>query len=151
MNFPSIPVFLVPLVVGFLIQMLKLIIDALNDKKLSISYAWRAWWFPSVHSAICSSISILMWLTYGFGSELFAVCIVFSLLFWYDAMNVRYEAWVHAQAINMIRDELWWPDEDNDGEVDILTERLWHTLLEVLGWIIFGAVLTWVYYFYIWV
>ena len=52
------------------------------------------------------------------------------MLFWYDAMNVRYEAGKHAQYINEIKEELK-SFSFIDYKLNDLKERLGHTLIEV--------------------
>lgn len=89
-----------------------------------------------------------MLMMYGFESPEFAISFCFSFLFWYDAVNVRYEAGQHASYINKISEELddifdlWW-------KMVLLKERLWHTFIEVMWWIMIGVTFTLVYYQFI--
>lgn len=86
-----------------------------------------------------------MALHYGIESPEFAITFAFSFLFWYDAINVRYEAGQHASYINRISEEL----DDIfalDGKVTLLKERLGHTFIEVAWGIATGVSLTIVYY-----
>jgi len=134
---------LIPVTVMFFVQFTKIIIDFLKTKKFKFNAQWlfSAGWFPSVHSAISTSISTLVALEYWIWSMLFAVTSMFTLLFIYDAMNVRYEAGKHAHYINNLKLEL----EETLQREPIsphLKERLWHTPVEVVGWIIFGCLLT---------
>jgi len=130
----------IPLVVGFIIQLLKVIIDFSIEKKLHIHYLRRAWGFPSVHSWISSSLTTLIGFTQWINTPEFAIALIFSLLFWYDAINVRYEAWKHAKFINYISNEL---NAVLGLEHDpSLKERLWHTFLEVVWGIVIGFLLT---------
>ncbi len=140
--------FLIPLAVGSIIQLIKMIVDILAHKqKLSFSSFRRSGWFPSVHSGISSSIATLVWLEYGFFSMYFAICFTFAFLFWYDAANVRYEAWKHAQYINEIKDELR-SFSFIDYKLQDLQERLGHTTIEVFGWVVVWSMLTaMIYYF----
>ncbi len=135
-----IPMFLIPLTIGFSIQVLKVIIDFSIEKKLHINYLRRAWGFPSVHSGISSSLVTVIGLLEGVSSPEFAIAFVFSVLFWYDAINVRYEAGKHAKYINYISNEL-------NAVLGLehepsLKERLGHTFYEVVGGIIIGFLLT---------
>lgn len=143
-----LPLFVIPIVVAIIIQSIKIIVDffAEGRKKLKIDYLWRAGWFPSVHSGISSSLTTLMWLTYGIQSAQFAVALCFSILFWYDAMNVRYEAGKHAQYINEIKEELK-SFSFIDYKLNDLKERLGHTLVEVIGGIFVGSAITWIIYY----
>lgn len=71
------------------------------------------------------------------------------MLFAYDAMNIRYQTWKHAEYLNAIRKDL----QDNfltvqpQQKKSKLKERLWHTPIEVMGWFIFGVILTFVFYY----
>jgi len=66
-----------------------------------------------------------------------------SFLFWYDAMNVRYQAGMHAKYLNDMRLEL--QDLLKIGQnIQFLKERLGHTFIEVVGGIIIGWALTFI-------
>lgn len=85
---------------------MKLIIDLITQKKLTRKSIWTSGGFPSTHAGITASITTLMLLQYGYQSAEFAISFCFSFLFWYDAVNVRYEAGQHASYINKISEEL---------------------------------------------
>jgi acid phosphatase family membrane protein YuiD len=55
---------------------------------------------PSVHSAVVVSLATAVALKSGIYSDLFAVVFAFTALIIYDAINVRFEAGLHAEAIN---------------------------------------------------
>ena len=137
----QLPVFLIPLIIWWIIQVIKLIIDVLNWEKLSFSKLFVSGGFPSVHSGLSTSLLVSIAYVDGFYSTTFAIAFIFSILFWYDAANVRYQAGKHAEIINKMRNQL-----SNILEMEIkkskLKERLWHTLWEVLWWIIISAILT---------
>jgi len=143
-GFHMYPIFIV-IIVGCIIQIVKVIIDIIRYKRIYIVHVFASWWFPSFHSGLASSVTMLVRMQYGFGSTFFAVAFAFSVLFAYDAMNLRYETGQHAHYINDMRMELEsilqkkqkWP----------LKERIWHTPREVAWWIIFGSVLTYMLYY----
>jgi uncharacterized protein len=99
------PIFIV-LLVGVIIQFTKVIIDIIRYKRFYIGHIFSSGGFPSFHSGLASSVTMLVWLTDGFSSTAFAVAFAFSILFAYDAMNLRYEAGQHAHYINDLRFEL---------------------------------------------
>lgn len=139
----QIPLFLVPVIVWGVIQLFKIVIDFAIEKHISIDSLWRAWWFPSVHSGISSSVCVVIGISTGWSGPLFALASGMSFLFWYDAMNIRYQAGMHAKYLNDIRLEL--QDLLKVGQnLQFLKERLWHTFVEVIGWILIGALLTFV-------
>ena len=71
------------------------------------------------------------------------------MLFAYDAMNIRYQTWKHAEYLNAIRKDL----QENFLTVQPqqkklkLKERLWHTPIEVIGGFLFGVILTFAFYY----
>lgn len=140
-----LPVFTLPLIVGWILQIIKLIIDYLKWEKFGLDRFFAAGWFPSVHSGLSTSLLVTVWYIDGIYNTTFAIALIFSILFWYDAANVRYQAGKHAQIINRMRNQL----SDilnpsmcsNFGEK--LKERLWHTFQEVLWGIILSAIITW--------
>ena len=144
------PLFIL-IVVWFTIQILKVIIDSIKIKQISYSSIFAAWWFPSFHTWLTTSITTMVRLSEWFNSLLFAVCFAFALLVAYDAMNVRFESWKQAKCINEIRSSLstallWGLNRD---ERLPLKERLWHTPIEVAWWMIISFILTFVLYYYL--
>ncbi len=127
--------FLLPMWIAFLWQFLKFILDLIKNKKFCIKNFFVSWWFPSVHSAISWSVTTLMFLMYWIDSWTFIVSFSFSALFIYDSFNIRYEAWKHAEYLNKL-------DKNNNFK-----QRLWHTQLETLWWIIFWILSTVMFYY----
>jgi len=143
-GFHMYPIFVV-IIVGCIIQIVKVIIDLIRYKRFYMWHIFASGWFPSFHSGLASSVTMLVRLQYGFGSVLFATTFAFSVLFAYDAMNLRYETGQHAHYINDLRLELG--SILQKKEKGILKERIWHTPLEVAWWILFWSILTYVFYY----
>ncbi len=59
---------------------------------------------PSAHSAVVVSLASAIALKYGVTHDLFAITMAFTGIIIYDALNVRFEAGLHASTIN---DFLW--------------------------------------------
>jgi acid phosphatase family membrane protein YuiD len=55
---------------------------------------------PSVHSGVVVSLTTAIALKHGIDSDIFALAMAFTGLIIYDAINVRFEAGLHASAIN---------------------------------------------------
>jgi len=141
----KIPMFIIPIIVWAITQVIKLIIDRANWEHFSFDRLFIAWWFPSVHSALSTSLLVTIWYTEGIYSSVFAMTLIFSMLFWYDAANVRYQAWNHAQIINKMRNQLssiFKLEYSTYISSEKLKERLWHTFQEVIWWIIMSCILT---------
>ena len=60
---------------------------------------------PSGHSAIVTSLATAIGVKYGVASDLFALCLIFGSIVIYDALNLRFEAGLHAKAINSLGSE----------------------------------------------
>jgi acid phosphatase family membrane protein YuiD len=134
--------FMIPFTVAVVIQLTKLLIDFFTIKRLKRHHIFTAGWFPSVHSGLTASVATLVYLREGPESVLFAVTIALMLLISYDAMNVRYEAWRHAYYLNHIKFELKDILRSKGDQGPELKERIGHTPIEVVGWLIIGCVLT---------
>lgn len=144
------PIFIL-IVVWFTIQILKVIIDSIKIKEISYTSLFAAWWFPSFHSGLATSVTTMVRISEWFNTVLFAVCFAFSLLVAYDAMNIRFESGKQAKCINEIRSSLsaaLLGSLDREERLP-LKERLWHTPIEVAWWIIISFILTFVLYYYL--
>lgn len=87
--------------------------------------------------SICTLVYLIKWPD----SIDFAFAVAVWSLIRYDSVNVRLEAWKHAQLLNEIKIEL--KDILNVGKnMNMLKERLWHTVYEVWWGIFIGVLLT---------
>ena len=60
---------------------------------------------PSVHSALVTSLTTAVGIKYGIFHDIFLICLVFATIIIYDAINVRFEAGLHAKALNVLLEE----------------------------------------------
>lgn len=150
MHIPFYPVFM-PLLVIIVIQFVKLMIDWVKHKRFDWNNLFTTGGFPSVHSGMTSSLTTLIYLEQGADSVLFAMAVVFMFLISYDAMNLRYEAWKHAHYINALKHDIEGVLQRQASPMR-LKERMWHTPVEVIWWLVFGCILTVVFYkfLYVW-
>jgi len=142
------PVFIL-IIVWFTIQLIKIIIDSIKYKKFHTLNIFSAWWFPSFHAGIVTSITTMIWIYFWFDSIFFAFSCGFALIVAYDAMNVRFESGKQAQYINEIRTSITSVLSMTKKDHPALKERLWHTPVEVLWGIIIWFVLTFILYYYL--
>ena len=140
------PIFIV-LLVGIIIQFVKIIIDSIREKRICLDHIFISWGFPSFHTWVVSSVTVLALLTDWIRSITFAIALTFSMLFAYDAMNVRYQTGKHAEYLNAIRRDLQENFLMTEQRKSKLKERLWHTPLEVLWGFLFWVILTFVFYY----
>lgn len=126
----SIIYLIIPVITAFASQTIKVIIETIKNKKLNIYRFFDGMGgMPSTHCALVSSLTTLIYLTYGFDSSLFSITLIFSLIVIYDAMGIRYESGKQAQVINKVV-------HSN------LKESLGHKPIEVLIGVIFGIIMT---------
>jgi len=55
---------------------------------------------PSVHTSVVVALASAFAIKYGLSSDSFAIVMAFTVIIIYDAINVRFEAGLHAKAIN---------------------------------------------------
>ena len=141
--------FFVPLIVWILAQLSKVLIDSFYWNKLNFHSLWSSWGMPSAHSTLTSSLFVVVILLEWLFSTLSMIVFIFSLLIWYDAANVRYESWKHAQYINSLRSDMHRVmtydhivEKPFFSWFSLLRERLWHTPTEIFIWIIFWVITT---------
>ena len=103
MEFFRSHILLVPLA-AFLASVVSKSAYLLSRRRFSVAAALGTGGMPSVHSAIVTSITAAVGIKAGWSSETFAACVVFAAIIVYDAMHVRYEAGLHAKAINRMAD-----------------------------------------------
>lgn len=120
-NFFYTNLIFVPLMAFLVSTTFKWISSKIKSWKFDIRRALSSWWMPSVHSAIVTSLTTAIALKYWVASDLFAICLTFTVIIIYDAINVRFEAWLHAMAINKL---LW----------ERFKEELWHLPSEAFAW-----------------
>jgi acid phosphatase family membrane protein YuiD len=146
--------FFVPVIVWISAQVSKMVIDSYYWNRLRFRSLWSSWGMPSAHSTLTSSLLVMVMLLEWIFSTFSMIVTVFALLIWYDAANVRYESWKHAQYINSLRSDMHKvmthdhiPDKSFFSWFSLLRERLWHTPTEICIWIIFWVIVTlWIVY-----
>lgn len=102
---------------------IKGLVHAINGK-FSISNMLWSGGMPSAHSTFVVALSTAMWLKHTVWSDEFTICLVFSIIIIYDAMNVRFQAWLHARALNDL----------TPGDGKTLNESIGHTPIEAFVW-----------------
>lgn len=125
---------IIPLLTGFLAQIIKFVIYSLKERRLAFSWLFSTGGMPSAHSAGVSCLSVITGFKYGFDSPIFGIVLYFSLLVMYDAAGIRREAGEHAEILNIIVSQI---SENKELGKQKLKEFLGHSPLEVL----MGAVL----------
>ena len=101
MHFFAQYIILIPIISWFTAVILKGMYG-LHTKNFSLSQTLGSGGMPSVHSALVTSITTALGIKYGVFSDIFTIAIVFSMIIIYDAINVRFEAGLHAKALNQL-------------------------------------------------
>lgn len=127
---------LVPLITLLICQTLKFIIESIINKKI----VWGRFFngsggMPSSHTSFSTSLTTMIGLNIGFDSPAFAIAFVFTLIVSYDAMGLRMESGLQAEAINKIFDEIF-----KDKGMKKLKEKLGHKPQEVFVGMCLGII-----------
>lgn len=120
---------LVPSVAFVFTVFLKWLSIKIKTGKLDIAWALWSWWMPSVHSSVVVSLATAVAIKHGIWSDFFAISMAFTVIIIYDAINVRFEAWQHAIAINK---SIWEKK---------FKESLWHLPSEAFTWSIMWIII----------
>jgi uncharacterized protein len=123
-------------------QILKLIINYINHKKLDFRILFSTGGMPSSHSASVMSLSMAVGFEEGFKSNLFAICLFFSFIVMYDAAGIRRAAGKQAEILNKIIEDLYAGKRADEK----LKELLGHTPIEVLIGAIWGIIVALIMY-----
>jgi len=113
-------------------QTIKVIVNAVVNKKWDISKIFSDGDFPSGHSATVSSLATMSALVYGTHSYQFAFSAIFAIVVFRDAVGVRREAGHHAKIINNLFEKLHVEARQK------LKESIGHTPIQVLAGSIIG-------------
>ncbi|MDD5056104.1 MAG: divergent PAP2 family protein [Candidatus Peribacteraceae bacterium] len=128
-SFFSSYLFIIPLFVGLLAEVTKILMEGIT-KGTWHEGIFRSGGMPSSHSALVTSLLIVVGKKLGVGSTEFAIGIVFACIVWYDAVSSRRAIGEQAKVLNRLQH--W----------EHFSERLGHSLRQVIGGIVFGTVVT---------
>ncbi|MDF2960544.1 MAG: acid phosphatase/vanadium-dependent haloperoxidase related [Paenibacillus sp.] len=93
--------------------------------------------FPSTHTSVISSITMLIGFEHGWGTPLFGLAVAMTYIVMIDAVGIRRAVGESAKWINTLARE-------NDAERQLsLREKQGHTRVEVLGGLAVGTLLAW--------
>lgn len=116
-------------------QVIKMVLVLITSKTVDFTRLFGSGGMPSSHSALVSTLVIMIARIDGVSSTTFALTFAFAVVVMYDAANVRREAGEHARIINILIEE--WVEKEHLKMDKNLKELLGHTPFEV----IIGAVL----------
>ena len=134
----SNPFFLTSLSSWFVAQVLKVIINAFINKKISLERLVGDGGMPSGHSAPVSSLATIAGLQFGFGSFEFAMAATLAVIVCHDATGVRMETGKQAIIINEMLDTFERMKMGYSSDI-VLKEFVGHTPLQVAAGITIGV------------
>ncbi len=121
--------FLIPLLVGLLAEIVKVLTEGI-ERGAWHEGLFRSGGMPSTHSALVTSLLIVVGHVSGMHSVSFAITFTFACLVWYDAMSSRRVIGEQGKMLNRL--QKW----------EHFSERVGHSFKEVIGGIVFGAAVT---------
>jgi uncharacterized protein len=127
-------------------QGIKVPLEYARTRRFNWALLVSAGGMPSSHSALVVSTALACGLFYGFDTPVFALAVAMAMVVTYDATNIRRQAGMHAQKINLLINELFNGQPISEAQ---LKEVLGHTPLEVAGGVVLGtacAILTWFFW-----
>lgn len=125
----------IPFLLWFFIQLFKVVIDLIINKRLNVKRIMGAGGMPSSHSAIVCSLATCIGKEYGFNSGIFAISVVMAFVVMYDAAGVRRAAGKQARILNKILET---PGLTTVEVQEKLVEVLGHTPMQVIVGAILG-------------
>ncbi len=142
------PVLLVPIIAWLVAQVLKLIINSLMNKRLTLSRLVGDGGMPSGHSATVTSLAAMCGIECGFISVEFAIAAVLAVIVMHDATGVRRETGKQAESIISIVSVInnYLVEKDEELKTEKLKILVGHTHLQVLCGAILGMLVALGYY-----
>ncbi len=131
-------------------QLLKTLVNWIENKKFDKERIFGCGGFPSSHSATVSALATTVGINCGFDGYEFTLAFAFGAIVIYDALNVRLETGKQSVVINHlltpeeIRDILMSADKDKRTKA-ILKEYVGHTPTQIVAGIIIGILVGWGY------
>jgi uncharacterized protein len=132
-GFPSI--LIAAGVVQVICQVFKLVFYSIRDGRIGWRYLTTAGGIPSAHSAFVTTLSVLIALKDGIGSDIFAVSAAFSAIVIFDAYRLRGHVQQQTIVVNRLLDRLEHHEEMR------MTEMIGHSIPEIVAGILVGGLL----------
>ena len=129
---------LTPFLAWLVAGILKFLINSLKTRRFAFDLIGYGG-LPSNHSAIVSSIAMLISLKEGVNNPAFGVAIALAFIVILDASSLRKQVGKHAVAINKLNSIA------NDSQ-SFLRERIGHTRIEILAGVLTGAAVAYLVY-----
>jgi acid phosphatase family membrane protein YuiD len=130
-------VLLVSIVTWIIVQVLKVIVILVQERRVAWNYLVTAGGMPSSHSATVCALCTSIAMTSGLGSVYFSIAFILAVIVMYDAAGVRQSVGQQSVIINRIV-------KTHKLEIDqTLREFIGHTHLQVLVGALLGILISW--------
>lgn len=127
----------IPFIVWVCIQIFKVLTELIITKKFNFKRLMGAGGMPSSHSAVVTSLAVLIGKEYGIDSGIFAMSCVFAMIVMYDAAGVRRAAGKQAMLLNKLMET---PGLSSVEFSEKLVEVLGHTPFQVFVGALIGII-----------
>lgn len=131
----------------FTASLLKVLFYAVQKKKINFRRLIGNGGMPSTHSASVVSLTIAVGLKEGWDSTALAISLVLAVIVMIDASGVRLAASKHAKALNEITEEVF---KDGQFHYEKFNELLGHTPTQVFVGALIGALISVIFFNFIW-
>jgi uncharacterized protein len=135
-------ILLVSLFACILAQILKVVVNLVQNGKFDFRSLVGTGGMPSAHSALVTALATGIGQTSGWASGEFAIALLFAIIVMYDAAGVRQAAGKQARILNQIMDEF--SQGDTKFTEDRLKELLGHTPVQVIAGAALGTMVSWI-------
>lgn len=129
-----------PFLAWLVAGILKFLINSLKARRLAFDLIGYGG-LPSNHSAIVSSIAMLIALKEGINIPAFGVAIALAFIVILDASSLRRQVGKHAEVINHL-------NSMTTNSPILLRERMGHTRIEIFAGVITGSAVACLVYFF---
>ncbi|MDD2252178.1 MAG: divergent PAP2 family protein [Dehalococcoidales bacterium] len=137
-NFLNNKALIAPLVAWTIAQLIKVVIELVQNHRLDLGRLVSSGGMPSSHSATVSALATTIGLIEGTGSVAFAIAVILAGVVLYDSAGVRQSVGKQAVVLNRIIKEL--RDRRPIAEVETdLKELIGHTAFEVAAGVVLGV------------
>ncbi len=120
-----------PIIAWIIAQLIKVIIEGWQNKKVDFKRLTGSGGMPSSHAAMAVALTSSLWKDFGPQEPVVAVASIFTLIVLYDATGVRRAAGEQAAVLNVIIVELKKHSRPLQVE-ERMKELIGHTPLQVL-------------------
>ena len=128
---------------GLIAQALKVVIELIRTGRLNLLRILDNGGMPSSHTSLVTTLTVGVAVYAGVDSSIFSIALVFSLYFIFEAAGLRQEVGNQARVLNDIVDGM---RATHHLDRSRLKELVGHTWWEVLGGLLLGLVVAYLFF-----